>query len=73
MVMESAEVGHLDQVRCQLFKSLNLDGIPNLDQVMLGASGLYTLVKGIVGRLLSGGEAPLMRPYSDRQESRRVR
>jgi hypothetical protein len=57
MVMEPAEVGHLDQVLRQLFKSLNLDGIPNLAQVMLGASeepnlGLCTLVKGIVGRLL---------------------
>jgi hypothetical protein len=35
----------------------NCDGIPNLDQVMLGASeepnlSLYTLVKRIVGRLL---------------------
>lgn len=56
LVMEPAEVGHLDRALHQLLKSLNLDGVPNLAQVMLGASeepnlGLYTLMKGIVGRL----------------------
>jgi hypothetical protein len=51
MVMEPAEVGHLDQVLRQLLRSLNLDRIPNLAQVMLGPSeepnlGLYTLLQG---------------------------
>ena len=57
MVMEPAEVGHLDQVLRQLFKSLKFRRYPKSDQVMLGASeepnlGLCALVNGIVGRLL---------------------
>ena len=57
MVMKPGEVGHLTRCSANYSSRLNSDGIPNLDQVMLGASeepnlGLYTLVKGIVGRLL---------------------
>ena len=57
MVMEPGGVGPSTRYSANYSSRSNCDGIPNLDQVMLGASeepnlGLYTLVKGIVGRLL---------------------